>query len=150
MFSISAPQWTEEDERQEIENLTEEELAEIENDLRPGSRETGSGVAPVSSLEKADYTNEIMEESCRAMQEVLEAVVAPKGKAAYLRAMQAAPDLVAAESNPRLFLKRESFDVEVSCCCFSRSCSCACSYSYPCSCSLHCSSLPIWTESSVT
>jgi hypothetical protein len=97
-FSLSAPAVLEEDELAEREGLTEQERAEIENDLYGAS---------VASLKET----ETMLRKGLDMVEAAIAMISPDSKEAYLDALDICPGIVERESDPRGFLRCENYDV---------------------------------------
>jgi hypothetical protein len=98
-ISYTAPQFTEDDMRQEEEKLSQEERLEIENDVTGNQairRETAQTVSEGrAELQRAVDTIEI------------------KDKQAYLEALEHCPGVVRVESDPILFLRCENYNAQV-------------------------------------
>ena len=99
VISITAPQFTVDDERLEREMLTEEEYIASQHDIY-GTDEF---------CETGDMLREGPVELERAIQEI-----PMEEKEAYLEASERVPEIVEAESNYIMFLRSENYNVWVS------------------------------------
>jgi hypothetical protein len=102
-FSITAPRFTEEDDRQEQESLAPAERAEIQKDM--------FGAATDSDVVE---TSAIRVQAVAEMEEELERIPA-HDKREYAQALEVCPELFrrGAEADPLLFLRCEDFHVKV-------------------------------------
>jgi len=98
-FSFSAPQFTENDELKEIEDLTEEERTDISNDLM-GTNST------------SEETLEMRQDGIVELQEELDAI-SVDDKGAYLQALEECPAVVERETSPLLFLRSTKFNAKL-------------------------------------
>ena len=92
-FSCSAPRFTEEDRLQERESLSDQEVLQIENDVKGHN--------------KVHETKEQLEQGVIEIQQVLAEI---EKKDSYLEALQQVPELVNVESSPYKFLRCCSHD----------------------------------------
>ena len=98
-ISYTAPQFTEDDMRQEEESLSQEERLEIENDV------TGNQAI---RRETAQMVSEGMAELQRALD-----AIDINDNQAYLEALEHCPGIVRAESDPIRFLRCENYNGQV-------------------------------------
>lgn len=94
--SFTAPRFSKDDIEKEIASLTEEEKTEIEFDK--------FGYYPIHK-----ETPEMRSQGLLKLQESLQ-LIEEKDKREYLRALEAAPNVVQVESGPLLFLRCEEYD----------------------------------------
>jgi hypothetical protein len=102
-FSITAPRFTEEDDRREEESLAPAERAKFQNDI--------FGTAEDSDVVE---TSAIRVQAVAEMEEELERIPA-HDKREYAQALEVCPELFrqGAEADPLLFLRCEDFQVKV-------------------------------------
>jgi hypothetical protein len=109
-FSITAPRFTEEADRQEQEGLSHAERAEIQSDVF-GTATDDSAVAETPAL-IVQALGEMEEELAR---------IPAHDKREYAQALEVCPELFSqgAEADPLLFLRCEAFHgkVRICCCC---------------------------------
>jgi hypothetical protein len=98
-ISYTAPQFTEDDMRQEEESLSQEERLEIENDV------TGK-----QAIRRE--TAQTVSQGIAELQRALDAINI-NDKQAYLEALENCPDVVRAESDPIRFLRCENYNSQV-------------------------------------
>lgn len=101
VLSITAPQFTSEDEQLERDNLTQEEMDAAVHDIY--------GTGTLEETEEMRIRGPIELEA--ALQDI-----PMEEKEAYLEAVARVPEIVEAESNFLLFLRSEDFNVWVSTC----------------------------------
>jgi hypothetical protein len=94
-FSITAPQISEEEEKRERDALTEAEREQSKNDLY--------------GLSLVEETDELVSQAPYRLLEAMERIPVEQ-KGVYLEALARAPDLVASESPPLAFMRRENFE----------------------------------------
>mmetsp|Transcript_26076 Transcript_26076/g.71804 ORF Transcript_26076/g.71804 Transcript_26076/m.71804 type:complete len:321 (-) Transcript_26076:2172-3134(-) len=99
-FSLTAPCVTDEDEKKELEELCEEELAALHEDVHGG---------PLTKLETV-IPPHVYEEARRLLREAINSME-PSKKAAYELAQEQCPHLVERESPTRLYLETTKLDV---------------------------------------
>jgi hypothetical protein len=98
-ISYTAPQFTEDDMRQEEESLSQEERLEIQNDV------TGKQAI---TRETAQTVSEGIAELRRALD-----AIHVNDKQAYLEALENCPSIVQVESDPIRFLRCENYNGQV-------------------------------------
>ena len=98
LFSLSAPTFTVEKERNERQSLSEKERQEIKNDL--------FGFKSTESPQLLNEVRQILESKLLQMP--------PEYKSAYLQALARCPEIVNQESNPNAMLRAEDYDPLVS------------------------------------
>ena len=100
VFSFSAPYVTEEEEKQERQDLTEQEKLELERDLYGYPDD-------VTELQESSEQIEM-----RALEMIVQAIeeLPISTKEEYLKAVELVPDLVETESNPLPFLRCENWN----------------------------------------
>mmetsp|Transcript_18583 Transcript_18583/g.28697 ORF Transcript_18583/g.28697 Transcript_18583/m.28697 type:complete len:326 (+) Transcript_18583:85-1062(+) len=98
-FSFSAPQFTEDDELKEIEDLTEAERTDIRNDLM------GTNTALHETLE-------LRQDGIVELQDELDCISGEE-KTAYLQALEECPAVVQRETSPLLFLRSTKFNAKL-------------------------------------
>jgi hypothetical protein len=98
-ISYTAPQFTEDDMRQEEESLSQEERLEIENDV------TGKQAI---TRETAQTVSEGIADLRRALD-----AIHVNDKQAYLEALENCPGIVQVESDPIRFLRCENYNGQV-------------------------------------
>jgi hypothetical protein len=99
-MSATAPQFLPEQEKQERATLSQEEIAEIEEDIY------------YNWIVKFEETPEMKETGVQELQKALDAI-APFEKRALIEACEKVPDLVQRESDPAAFLRSERYNPEV-------------------------------------
>jgi hypothetical protein len=95
-FTFTAPEVTEQQEKEEREALTDEERKKLHEDLYGGEQLVGE-------------TEELLQNGTRMLREALLAIP-DEEKVAYLEALEIAPLLVERESDPAAFLRCEKYD----------------------------------------
>ena len=111
VLSITAPQFTVEDERLEQETYTEEELQCAERDLfgipQPPSEIERIAAASKSAngeVQESEELNNVLEEFHQALEDI------PfEEKEAYIEALDRVPQLIELESHPITFLKSTGY-----------------------------------------
>jgi hypothetical protein len=98
-ISITAPVFTEEDERAERESMSPEEIEEVQNDI--------------NGINTFEATPEMVQHGPHDLQLALDDIHEEE-KEVYLEAMMLCPELVDRESNYLMFLRSESYNVWVS------------------------------------
>jgi hypothetical protein len=98
-FSITAPVFTEEDERAERESMSPEELEEVRNDLH--------------GINTFEETPEMVQNGPHELQLALEDIQEEE-KEVYIEAKKLCPELVEREANYLMFLRSEYYNVWVS------------------------------------
>lgn len=99
-FSITAPQWTAEDEAQDERCVTEEERAEIRADVM-------APLCPSSVIADEQHSR-----IAYVQQEMLFLLSSLPDKEAYLQAVRQAPHVLRDEANYALFLRHANYDAE--------------------------------------
>jgi hypothetical protein len=108
VLSITAPQFTSEDERLEQETYTPEELdaaqKDVSGEISSREKENPEDDTPEAvPLEQQEQERQVLQQ---AMQQALQEIPLEE-KDAYLEAMERVPQLIDLESPPHLFLKAE-------------------------------------------
>jgi hypothetical protein len=105
-FSFTAPFFSEEDEKEERDALTNEERKQVHDDMF-GMAATAT--EETTTLRDANENDEKLKRGLVLFWEALEQIP-PVDKAAYLEAVERAPDLVARETCPVAFVRGENYD----------------------------------------
>jgi hypothetical protein len=100
--SITAPRFTDEQDREEEANLSPEERAQIKSDIYGTDEET-------SVVEESP---EVRAQAIAEMQNELDQIPAHE-KQDYMQALEVCPELVERETRSILFLRREGFHAKV-------------------------------------
>jgi hypothetical protein len=99
-MSATAPQFLPEQENQERATLSQEEIAEIEEDIY------------YNCILKFEETPEMKETGVQELQKALDAMT-PFEKRAHTEACEKVPELVKKETDPLAFLRSERYNPEV-------------------------------------